>query len=419
MANRKLNRMRNRESGQVLPLALMGVVLASVIMYSMINTGNRATEKTRVANIADAAALSAATVTAQQLNSIAYLNRAMVANHIGAGHMTAYISWIRYVDEAMDRLEDITNYIPYVNVATDVLEQLADIARRASEPYGTAYLTVVDSVNRVFSTAQLEMSKALFVQVPIVMQEVASESDNNVNINASALSHFHPEEAGIIGIQLLAQEQRLLTFAKTYGIHDLNKEIYRITEASYGKSAQKYAGDMSKEWLTKRGWNKYAIKKDFSNKHKLKSGGMEWCSDDKLKIRDPYTLQFHTVASGDACATELYGSYRGIQTFAGLSSQKNEHQALHILAAVSKSFDDTYNRNGFGLENHLDTDAVTALSIAQVEFVRPLNKRLFYRIDEDEFANLYNPFWRARLVGSSMKDLPKMQRTATTWRDVK
>lgn len=417
-SNIKIRR-HKRESGQVLPLALAGVVLASVVMFSMVNTGNRAVEKMRVANIADSAALSAATVTAQQLNSIAYLNRAMVANHIGAGHMTAYISWIRYVDQAMDRLEDITNYIPYVNVATDVLEVLAEVARRVSEPYGTAYLAAVDGVNLVFSAAQFEMATSLLLQAPLVMQSVATESDENVKINASALSHFHGEEAGVIGLQLLAQEQRLLTFAKQYGIQDLNKEMYRVTESTYGQSGQKYRGEMSKQWLTNRQWDKYLIKKTYKNKHSIKGGGLEWCSEDKLKIRDTYTFQFHTVASGDACATKLYGGYKGIHTFGGLTSQKYKHQVLHLLAAVSKPFEDTYSRDGFGLEDHMTTDSVAALAIAQVEFVRPLNTKLFNKIDEDEFANLYNPFWRARLVGSSLKDLAKMQRTASTWREVK
>ena len=407
----------NKQGGQVLPLTLVGVALACAMMFMMINTGNRATEKIRVANIADSAALSAATVTAQQLNSIAYLNRAMVANHIGAGHMTAYISWIRYVDEAMDRLEDITNYIPYVNVATDVLEALAYTARVLSEPYGTAYLVVVDSVNKVFSTAQFEMIQMLPVMVPTVMQGVVSESDADVKLNTEALGDFHPVEAGTIGSGIAFQTFRLLQFAKTYGVQDLNREIYNTVEASYGRSNQKYRGNMSKDWLGKREWDKYLIRKEFGNSHRLNGNGLKWCSDDKIQIRETYTASWITFASGDACSSELYGAYQGINQFAGLTSQENKHQAIHMLAATSKSFDDIYSREGFGFEDNLSTNAVTALAIAQVEFVRPLNMSLFNSINEDEYANLYNPVWRARLVGSGMSDLQKITKTASEWRD--
>src|SRR5215218_5215023 len=90
---------RDSQRGQIAPIALFGVLIASAVLVLMYNAGQKVTEKSQVANAADAAAYSGAVWTARHLNFMAYTNRAMVANHVAVGHFVSYVSWVRYIND--------------------------------------------------------------------------------------------------------------------------------------------------------------------------------------------------------------------------------------------------------------------------------------------------------------------------------
>ena len=56
------------ERGQIAPVALFGVLIASAVLVVMYNTGQKVTERSQVANAADAAAYSGAVWVARHLN---------------------------------------------------------------------------------------------------------------------------------------------------------------------------------------------------------------------------------------------------------------------------------------------------------------------------------------------------------------
>src|SRR6187200_2061585 len=110
-----------RQRGQIAPIALFGVLIASAALVMMYNTGQKVTEKSQVANAADAAAYSGAVWTARHLNFMAYTNRAMIANHAAVGHFISYVSWIRYINDSIDYIDRITQFIPYVGQYVDIV----------------------------------------------------------------------------------------------------------------------------------------------------------------------------------------------------------------------------------------------------------------------------------------------------------
>lgn len=116
---------RSLQLGQIAPVALFGVLIASAALMLMYNTGQKVTEKSQVANAADAAAYSGAVWTARHLNFMAYTNRAMIANHAAVGHLVSYVSWIRYIDDSIEYIDRITQFIPYVGQYVDMVEQVA------------------------------------------------------------------------------------------------------------------------------------------------------------------------------------------------------------------------------------------------------------------------------------------------------
>ncbi len=124
---------RHRCRGQIAPVALFGVLISSAMLVVMFNTGQKVTERSLVANAADAAAYSGAVWTARHLNFIAYTNRAMIANHVAVGHFVSYVSWVRYIDDSLQAIDRVTQWIPYVGQYVDMAEQISAQVRDATE----------------------------------------------------------------------------------------------------------------------------------------------------------------------------------------------------------------------------------------------------------------------------------------------
>jgi len=81
------------QSGQTMVFALVFIVVILIGVIILFNTGQLTRNKMEVQNAADAAAYSAAILTARELNFMAYTNRAMVANQVTLGQFAAFESW--------------------------------------------------------------------------------------------------------------------------------------------------------------------------------------------------------------------------------------------------------------------------------------------------------------------------------------
>ena len=136
------------------PSPLFGVLIASAALMLMYNTGQKVTEKSQVANAADAAAYSGAVWTARHLNFMAYTNRAMIANHAAVGHVVSYVSWIRYIDDSIAYIDRITQFIPYVGQYVDMVEQIAGQVRDVTERAANIVVPAIDGWNANFRAAQ-------------------------------------------------------------------------------------------------------------------------------------------------------------------------------------------------------------------------------------------------------------------------
>ncbi len=69
----------------------IAVVIVGILI--MFNTGQLTRQKMELQNAADAAAYSAATLSARYMNYAAYTNRAMIANEVAIGQFSAFSSW--------------------------------------------------------------------------------------------------------------------------------------------------------------------------------------------------------------------------------------------------------------------------------------------------------------------------------------
>ena len=84
------------QRGQALPLGLAFIMFGTLLGIVLFNTEQLASEKSRLANTADAAAYSGLIWQARALNFQSYTNRAMVANQVSIAQVVSLASWTTY-----------------------------------------------------------------------------------------------------------------------------------------------------------------------------------------------------------------------------------------------------------------------------------------------------------------------------------
>lgn len=112
-----------QQGGQALLVlvALLGALaLAAVTLF---DTGQLAIQRMRLANAADAAALSAAVTEARALNFAASMNRAVIANEAAIAQSVTLRAWSRYMQGTLRNVDVLTRWLPYLGAVTTALQR--------------------------------------------------------------------------------------------------------------------------------------------------------------------------------------------------------------------------------------------------------------------------------------------------------
>ncbi len=396
------------QRGQILPLALAGVVVTAAIMFLMVHTGNKITEKSIVANAADASAYSGAVFVARHLNMMAYTNRAMIANHVGVGHFVIYASWIRYVEQVAQRVDTIANFFPIIKPVTEALREFAEFLRDATDEAGKVFVPAVDELNRFYRIVQLESRLNLALpEVDKILEETARRHDPAIQVNnqqaLAKLQRLEPRFGSRLRQAVEFQKIAFPAFVKEFAAEDQNNELEGFTENTYT--------DMADEWFNERGWDDTlfgsGVAKEFETEHALSENNASWSASDDL-----VAVSFGkktTLASGEAESSEFDSNYDGVPRNIRLAFEQFKRVGLFINVYASKDQSQTATESvvpqqtlgeeEFGFKS--TGDDVAALAIAVVRYRRPqVGFQDVGPIKENEAApSLYNPFWSPRLVG--------------------
>ena len=115
---------RKRQQGQALIYGIFMLVGCLTGLFFLFNTGQLASEKTKLVNTADAVAYSAGVMHARALNFDAYNNRALMANEVLVAQMVSLASWVQY---AKLHVENVPVVFPF-----------------CTDPYGAAASTLIE-----------------------------------------------------------------------------------------------------------------------------------------------------------------------------------------------------------------------------------------------------------------------------------
>jgi hypothetical protein len=392
----------NRHRGQIAPVALFGVLISSAVLVVMFNTGQKVTERSMVANAADAAAYSGAVWTARHLNFIAYSNRAMIANHVAVGHYVSYVSWVRYINDSLEAIDRVTQWIPYVGEYVDMAQQISTQVRDATEQSAEIAIPALDAWNENIRAAQAEAHASLaFHNLQSLMAQTGRAYDPNILINDdSALSRMSEELRTLLEAQLMTQSAAVPTFIQRYSAGHDGNSMQQLVTTSLRASAD------LQHWIAgERGWREnllaVQLRKRGATALSQSENRADWRAEDQLQYRTRGVFGWHGWRRiGDrvstASAREFDSDYGGVPAYYNVAGQPGD-ASLRITAIATKA--QTRVATADLLSMTSSELPLAVLAAARVEFRRP-HGSAFTSLGErrHEYANLFNPFWEARLA---------------------
>lgn len=397
---------RHKSGGQIAPIALFGVLIASAVLVLMFNNGQRVTEKSLVANAADAAAYSGAVWTARHLNFMAYTNRAMIANHVAVGHFVSYVSWIRYIDDSINFIDRITQWIPYVGEYVDYVQEVADYVRDITDDYAEYAVPAMDAWNETFRAAQMEAQASLAVDhLSDLMEQTARAYDPNIRINdRSDMSRMPSVLQAQLETQVFTQLETVPTFVQRFYAGEDRNSVRELIDASLKANA-----DLEHWEVGERGWRETLlsgqIRKRGSTSNSQTRSGADWKAKDDLQMRTRGLFGWNSWERiGDeeskASATEFDSDYSGVPSYYNVGGNPSD-RSLRIVALATKRQTAVLTANLLGMEPL--NQPLAAAATAVVEFHRATDGTFAALASHThEYASLFNPFWDARLVANDL-----------------
>jgi hypothetical protein len=388
--------------GQIAPVALFGVLIGSAALLVMYNTGQKVTERSQVANAADAAAYSGAVWTARHLNFIAYANRAMIANHVAVGHFVSYVSWVRYVNDSLEAIDRVTQWIPYVGQYVDVAEQISTQLRHATELSAEVTIPALNAWNANIRAAQAEAYVSLgHRNLQNLMEQTGRAHDPEIRINDSdALARMPEDLRALLEAQLVTQSSAVPSFIRRYTSGHDGGSMQQLVNASVRANT-----DLQRWIAGERGWREnllaVQLRKRGTTELSQSDTAADWRAEDQLQYRTRGIFgwrSWHRIGDrvSTASAREFDPDYAGVPAYYNVAGQPGD-SSLRIAAIATKSQAQVATAHLLSMTSADYPLAVAA--VARVEFRRPRDST-FASLGgrRHEYANLFNPFWEARLA---------------------
>ncbi len=180
---------RHFQRGQALPVGLVLIMASALTGLVLFNTGQLATEKTQLANTADAAVYSGLVWQARSLNFQAYTNRAMVANQVSIAQIVSLASWAKYAKTAAANLNNTIGWIPPLKPSTQGAEVAAEsVNSTVVDGVAQVIVPILDKVNAALSEAQRTVFAGTFAATSSIVKAVVERNDERYKAVTTAYS---------------------------------------------------------------------------------------------------------------------------------------------------------------------------------------------------------------------------------------
>jgi hypothetical protein len=175
---------RDAARGQALVLLLPLLAALVAALLFVFDAGQAVSEKRRLVDAADAAALSAATWQARALNFEAYMNRAVIANEAAIAQSVSLRSWSAYMNRLLPGAALLTRWVPLLNGATLVLQRLWAGFDAVLQPGLTTFEGMLSLVDHDLGAAQRYVHGVAFLAVPEAVRDTLAANDPRYRVSA-------------------------------------------------------------------------------------------------------------------------------------------------------------------------------------------------------------------------------------------
>ena len=410
---------RHQQGQSLLVLVvLLGALLGA--LWWTVEAGSAVNEKQRLANAADAAALSAAVWQARALNFDAYTNRAIVANEAALAQSVSLRSWSSYMTRLLPGAALVTAWVPYLNTAMMTLQRLWHVVDAVLQPSLMTLEATTSLVSHDIAAAQRVMHLGTATVIPAVLQESLAEADPRYRLSTG----------GEAAIAVWASEW--LRFASFYGgafrwrqrdvvhrsLDGFSSDRRYTLSPLFGTSLLRFEKRGGTELVDFDNWRgidtlslharRGLLFGSLRERTPIAWGGAEsgQPSFSRGEHGDSYRRNPRASRLADRAVRRSFG-YLGLPSLYDLSAaQRDSFAQPRILVRVT--FDDSARRGAKELIGFSSVPTLTgsgqrlegsaprwfAESAATTPFERPHPRADGAR----ELPSLFSPFWRARLV---------------------
>lgn len=393
----------------VLGIALCLILISmTLVLY---NTGQASTEKSRLVNAADAAAYSSAVHVARNLNYVAYANRAVMANHLAVGHLTAFVSWTGYVAKTLEDLSTYLGWVPYIGQALSYANDLWGEYDEIVEDLAPEIAAGASGINQVIYVSQLE------AQLSLNIISIQSLQDTILASYGSTISRAHTSDAADLAqrsaVTALAlgnlgnENVELMSFLKWQGYSPDDDDGLMLGMIRKGAAHSVQQGS-PRNWLKTSGARDWKVnfspidraRKSGSSTATQSNDGLGWEAEDSLSVQ-VYTMtwkgpKWKTVYSASDSADTDDWDYEGINRYINTADTSPTENVAFSTTVIATNRLTSAKLMSLGQDSHnKSNDALYSVACGEAYFFRPNTMSLSG--DAEEYANVFNPFWKARL----------------------
>lgn len=381
-----------RQHGYLSVLLLPVLTAILLLTLAIISHGQQLRQRYYQQTFVDNLAISAAVLMAREMNILAIMNRALLANQLGVAQLVGIASWYQMLASTSSRTATVTAWLPYLNALT---QQFNQAVQAIEEPLQTVLETGIvlhHGLLKGIMSAQTMVRLSFATLVPRTLADIARlhqfEDVEWQLLHAPGLFEFPIRWWNYIPRQRSGDDQQLLAKLMAQSL-DPFSEQRSYDWLSLGLVRVRKAGGTELEVTDAGRWNWQSI--DTVSLH----ARLLW-----MRIEIPWGAGSSYLQQPIARpSSEQFGQSRRINSRAtqlALSLQQQltgNAPTMHYYhrADLTEQLPQVIVRSG------------SAIAKAEVFFSRP--REIFPRSDDlDEQANLFNALWQSRLQSLNNSD---------------
>lgn len=419
---------QRRQIGQALLVLVALLATLSLALVTLFDSGQLVIRRAQLANVADAAVLSAAVAEARGLNFAASMNRAMVANEAAIAQSVSLRSWSSYMRELLGNVGAVTRWVPYLGPAAETLSRSWLGFDRALQPSLVGAEAAFALAIPALSAAQRVMIESSGLAAADVLQRSLTENGARIRLSpggellvARSLAEVPAFTERLVG-ERSTRQRSVISASRDSFVRERNRRLSPPLAGSIVRFERRGGTELlgDGQW---RGLDTLSLHARsgilFGRwREQVPVGWGAASNGGPTPLRGFHggSRSVNPRATGLAeAAMRAASSYRGVAPAHELRLRRDRQrprrvwtirvvQSRESLALADRwlgiSRLITPDGHGVDVGGALHGDGIFASAAAEVFFERYEQRR----DGREELASLFNPYWRARLTRVSAAD---------------